>query len=620
LPYTISKYYKFRAFKMTKILFINPNTMYLGQKLTVFPPMGILYISSMLLKAGYDVKVVDADTDNLSFSDIQGVVSEYRPKIIGITMNTLQSRAAFETAEQLKKLNDLKIVVGGPHPSALKGEILKRCEAIDAVVFGEGEMTFLELAKAIEEDRGLDTVKGVCFREDDEIRTNEPREPIADLDQLPFPALHLLNPIRRYPGAYPVGGRPSIQMMASRGCPFQCIFCSNPVWEKRIRLRSPESILSEVKWLRENFKVREVFFQDDTFNIDREWFEAICIGLIEMKLSEKIVFKSPFRANERLVDLDLLKLAKKAGFWMIFYGVESGNQTVLDIIKKNLRLEELVRAFRLTRKAGIKTYASFMVGNPGENRATVQDTINFAKKIDPDYYGFAIAMPYPGSEFYRIAKESGWLKEDVDDYNRNKYILNTPNFGPGEVEELVRYAYESLEGYRNSGMYKLRKNFSGASSLPVQCNDYFPALEPPEVDMLDEEIIMGENDWDVLGPGWYAVENWPPRIRWTGKLATAYLKGGKGAGQLCVRAMTGCEGLKLRVSAGNTKAEAELKSSQWTVLRLSLNDQKRDPRIKVEIEVNRTYVPDEIIKNGDMRSLGVAVQRIWLESTQTNHE
>jgi hypothetical protein len=138
--------------------------------------------------------------------------------------------------------------------------------------------------------------------------------------------------------------------------------------------------------------------------------------------------------------------------------------------------------------------------------------------------------------------------------------------------------------------------------------------------MLDEEIIMGENDWDVLGPGWYAVENWPPRIRWTGKLATAYLKGGKGAGQLCVRAMTGCEGLKLRVSAGNTKAEAELKSSQWTVLRLSLNDQKRDPRIKVEIEVNRTYVPDEIIKNGDMRSLGVAVQRIWLESTQTNHE
>jgi anaerobic magnesium-protoporphyrin IX monomethyl ester cyclase len=128
---------------MTKILFINPNTRHLGQRLTVFPPMGILYISSMLIKAGYDVKVVDADTDNLSFYDIQGAVSEYRPEIIGITMNTLQSRAVFEIAEQLKTLNDLKIVVGGPHPSALKGEILKRCEAIDAVVFGEGEETFL---------------------------------------------------------------------------------------------------------------------------------------------------------------------------------------------------------------------------------------------------------------------------------------------------------------------------------------------------------------------------------------------------------------------------------------------------------------------------------------------
>lgn len=601
---------------MTNILFINPNTRYLGQKLTVFPPMGILYISSMLIEAGFDVKVLDADTDNLSFSDIQSVVSEYRPKIIGITMNTLQSRAAFEIAEQLKKQNDLKIVVGGPHPSALKGDILKRCEAIDAVVFGEGEKTFLELARTIDDACGLETVKGICFREDNEIRTNEPREQISDLDELPFPALHLLNPIRRYPGAYPVGARPTIQLMASRGCPFQCTFCSNPVWEKRMRLRSPESILSEVKWLRENFKVKEIFFQDDTFNKDREWFEAICNGLIETRLNEKIIFKSPFRANERLLDSDLLKLAKKAGFWMIFYGVESGNQTVLDAIKKNLRLKELERAFRLTKKAGIKTYASFMVGNPGESRATVQDTINFAKKIDSDYYGFAIAMPYPGSEFYRLAKESGWLKEDIGDYNLNKYILNAPNFGSGEVEELVRYAYESLEGYRNSRVYKLRKKFSVRSSLPIQCQDYFPVIEPPDEDILDEKIVMGENDWDVLGPGWYAVEKCTPKFRWTGKLATAYLKGGKGAIQLCIRAMTVCEGLELRFSAGNRKTEAELKSSQWTVLKLALNDQKRDPRIKVGIEVNRTWVPDEIIKNGDMRSLGVAVQRIWLEAMQ----
>lgn len=598
---------------MTNILFINPNTQYIGRRLTVFPPMGILYISSMLIKSGYDVRVVDADTDNLSFSDIQGVVSEYRPKIIGITMNTLQSRAAFEIAEKLKKLNELKIVVGGPHPSALKGEILKRCEAIDAVVFGEGEKTFLELTKAIEDDRGLETVQGVCFREDNEIRTNDAREPISNLDELPFPALHLLNPIHRYPGAYPVGARPTIQVMASRGCPFQCTFCSNPVWEKKIRLRSPESILSEVKWLRENFKVREVFFQDDTFNIDREWFKAICNGLIETGLNKKIIFKSPFRANERLVDSDLLKLAKKAGFWMIFYGVESGNQKVLDTIKKNLRLEELERAFRLTKKAGIKTYASFMVGNPGDNRDTVQDTINFAKKIDPDYYGFAIAMPYPGSEFYLIAKESGWLKEDVNNYDINNYILNTPNFGPGEVEELVRHAYESLEGYRNSWMHNLRKNSSGTLSLPVQCLDYYPALEPPEEDMLDKGIVMGENDWDVLGPGWYAVENWPPKIRWSGKLATAYLKRGKETGQLCVRAMTGCEGLKLMISAGNTKAETELKSSQWAVLRLSLDDQKIDSCIKVEIEVDKTWIPNDSIKNGDTRSLGVAVQRIWLE-------
>ena len=136
-------------------------------------------------------------------------------------------------------------------------------------------------------------------RDGPDIISNDPRAPIDDLDSIPRPALELAGRIRRYPGAYPVGARPSIHIMASRGCPFQCTFCSNPVWERKLRRRSPQSILDEVEDLITGFGVREVFFQDDTFNIDRRWFESICNGLIERGLNKKAIFKAPFRANER---------------------------------------------------------------------------------------------------------------------------------------------------------------------------------------------------------------------------------------------------------------------------------------------------------------------------------
>jgi len=602
---------------MTKILFVNPNTRHLGTLLTVYPPMGVLYLSSILREAGHDVRLVDADIDGLTSAEVRRIVSEYEPDIVGITMNALQSRSAFEIADLIREENPkVKIVVGGPHPSALREGILEKCRSVDAVVYGEGEVTFSELVRAFEEDRSLERIKGVCFRTGEEILVNEPREPLKNLDSLPRLALDLAEPIRRYPGAYPVGGRPSIHVMASRGCPFKCTFCSNPVWGKRVRFRSVGSLLSEVEWLREEFKVREIFFQDDTFNLNRDWFEAICDGIIERGLNKKMVFKSPFRANERLLDLDLLRLAKEAGFWMIFYGVESGNQEILDSVKKNLRLEEIERAFRLTKKAGIRTYASFMIGNLGESRATVMDTIGFAKRIDPDYYGFAIATPYPGSEFYDRAMALGYLDLDFEDYDLRRYVLRTENFAPGEVEELVEYAHESLESYRRSWIYRLRRGLSGGSGHRTQEQDYFPASRTPDEDLLEEEIVMGENDWDVLGPGWYALEDWPPKVRWTSKRATAYLRKSDCSTQLCIKVITSFAGLVFWISVNDRKmGEYRLDSSGWRIIRVPLADLEEESCLKVGIEVDKTWVPEEIVQNDDRRDLGLAVERIWLEST-----
>lgn len=601
---------------MTKVLFISPSTRHLGTALTVYPPLGILYMASVLLKSGYEVKVIDADIDNLSPEDVQAAAESFGPDFVGLTMNTLQSGSAFKIAECLKKQNpDVRIIAGGPHPSALRGEVLRRCPSIDAIIFGEGEEALPELIAAFLDGGDLGRVDGVCFRDGDVIKTNLPRGPISDLDSLPRPALDLAMPIRRYHGAYPIGGRPSIHMMASRGCPFHCTFCSSAVYGKKLRLRSTESVLSEIEWLRDKFQVREIFFQDDTFNFNREWLESLCHGIIERGLNEMVRFKCSFRANEKMVDLNLLKLVKKAGFWMIFYGVESGNQDILNSLKKNLTLAELERAFRLTRKAGIKTYASFMIGNLNETRETVWDTIRFARRLRPDYYGFAVATPYPGTELYEEAKIKGYIRADFDDYDLHRYVMVTEHLGPDEVEALVKEAYDYMsEPEPLSLLDRLRGSIYGTGpGDALECfspvHDYVPALAAPDLELLGTEVVMGQTDWDVIGPGWYRLERWPAPMRWTGKKATAYLRHPGGSARLNISVVASRAGPVLSIFIDGQKAlEQSLAPSEDRIIKLIIDHERS--AFRLDLEVDRTWTSSD----GDCRDLGVAVNRIWLDN------
>lgn len=597
---------------MARVLFINPSTRHHGTCLTVYPPLGVLSLSATLREAGHEVKFLDADIEEVGLVGIQRQVMDFVPQVVGITMNTLQSKSALEIAEAIKRADkNAMIAVGGPHPSALKDEILNSCRAIDAVVYGEGEATTTELVRAVEEGRSLEGIKGVCFREEGGVMINPPREPIEDLDSLPRPALDLAMPIRKYPGSYPVGARPTIQIMASRGCPFHCTFCSNAVWGRRLRVRSPESILEEIEDLEKDYKVREVFFQDDTFNMNRDWFEAICNGLIERGLNEKMVFRAPFRANERLVDRDMLKLAKQAGFWMIFYGVESGSQEILDSIKKNLKKEEIERAFSLTKKAGIKTYASFMIGNLGEDRKTVRETMDFALKLNPDFYGFAMATPYPGSELYEVAQKDGLIKSGFEGYALSSYVMDGGGLSPQDVEELVQEAHRLMENRRSSWLYRLEERLN-AGHRPLERHfDYYPVKEP-DIELLGTEITMGETDQDVLGSGWYALENWPPRIRWTERRATAFLKRESSSRKLCIRTVTSVDGLALMVYGNGKLARKFEIGTQWMTYQFSLEGISAEV-IRLDLESDKPWVPDELLGNGDRRSLGVAVEKIWQE-------
>lgn len=611
-----------------KIIFINPNTRYLGDMLTVCPPMGLLYLSSVLLENKYNVSIIDADIEDLLLEDVKEKIRKEKPNIVGITMNTFQTKSVFETAQAVKDVNpEIIVIVGGPHPTIVEKELLEACQWIDISVIGEGELTMLEIVKAIEKDGTLGNIDGICYRNGGNIKMTSPRKFIENLDTLPLPAIDLVQPIERYRGIFPSSRKPTIQVMASRGCPFKCTFCSNPVWGKKVRFRSPESVLNEVEWLHKRFGVREIFFHDDTFNLNREWFEKICNGIIDKGLNEKIKFKTPFRVNKNLIDEELLNLAKKAGFWMIFYGVESGNQKILNITRKGTTLEEIERAFKLTRKAGIKTYGSFMIGNIDENPETIKDTINFAKKIHPDFFGFAIAIPYPGSEFYETAKKRGYLIEkDFTKYDFRKCILRTEYLSETDVEKFATMALLEVKKYRNSLKCKierflelfpkmgLKRAFQEIQNNEVDDIDYL-YFDPDDIDesLVSNNVKMGLNDKGVLGKGWHQVEFQPQAFRWTSKIATLYLKPINISNHIYINAFIDFPEINANVLINGIKVgDFKSKESGWKTFKFALPVLDTEI-VEVTIKTDRTWIPDKTLKNGDTRELGIAVGNIWIE-------
>jgi radical SAM superfamily enzyme YgiQ (UPF0313 family) len=206
-----------------------------------------------------------------------------------------------------------------------------------------------------------------------------------------------------------------------------------------VRFRKPASIIEEIKWLHRQYGVKEIFFQDDTFNLDRKWCEEILNLIIDNGLNKEICYKVAFRANQRLVDEKLLELVKRAGIKVIFYGVESGSQQMLDSMKKGLKIEEIKRAFALTHRAGLKTIGAFMIGLPGETRRTVEDTFNLWKEIRPDQSGLSPAIPLPGTEFEATVKRKGHLLvTNYDDYWPEKFLVRTDELTKSELESLYR--------------------------------------------------------------------------------------------------------------------------------------------------------------------------------------
>jgi|GEM_PF-896489 len=424
-----------------KILFINPPSP-LGAP--ALPPLGLLYLASVAKADGNDVKIIDLDMDEPLFGDLEEIILDYSPDIVGLTGTTPQANNLIKIAKITKSISKtILVIAGGPHASALPERLLRESDGnIDIVVIGEGEITLSEIIKGYE----LKNIDGICYFGNGNIIRNKPRMPLEDLDSIPFPDRGLLN-INKYPGLYPVKETPSVHMIASRGCPFKCKFCSEKVvFGRKYRKRSPLNVLGEIKYLINTYGIKEIAFYDDIFTIDKKWVLEFCRYIKENRL--KFSWKILSRVNT--VDKELLSNLKSAGCWLIYYGFESGSQKILDSIGKGTTVEQNINVARLTRQVGIKIYGFFMLGNPGETRETALETIKHAKKIKPDWFQFSITRPDPGSELYaQYQKEIESQNVPWEEYyafpsNKIKMPIVGTGLTPEELLKLKEYAYNFL--------------------------------------------------------------------------------------------------------------------------------------------------------------------------------
>ena len=414
--------------------------------------MGLGYLAGALIAAGYDdVTIFDAEVED---ETVAAHLERERYDIVGISSPTPLIYEAWEAAAEAKKHGAIT-VLGGPHLTLMPDESMQRPE-VDLVVRGEAEDTIVEIVRALESadpQSGLPVdrfaaIAGLSYRNaEGEIVHNPPRPLRRDVENIPWPAYHLFK-IERYTNLQPLtdGLDPharSYTLLTSRGCPHQCIYCSKPITGNTWRARSPEDVVAEWGYLVREMGATEIGITDDVWNLRLDRAKEICRLLIAEGLNH-VPWVTVHGMRVDNTDAELFRLMKQAGCKRVGFGVESGNQAVLDAIKKRQTLDQVRRAFRDAKAAGLQTMGFFIFGLPADTEETMEDTIRFALELDPDLANFMIAAPYPGTELWEIARRDGRLfSTDWRDYaihdERARYEL--PTLPPELVERKWHEAY-----------------------------------------------------------------------------------------------------------------------------------------------------------------------------------
>jgi anaerobic magnesium-protoporphyrin IX monomethyl ester cyclase len=402
------------------------------------PPLGLLYIASVLEKEGHEIKIVPADILKLKRNQIAGEIRAFGPDILGVTSTTENRFQSFDLIRLAKRVHPMALtIMGGPHASMAAEDCLRHIPELDVVVLGEGEETMRELCRTIEGKDGRDalaSVAGISYSHNEKIHTNPSRHPIENLDTIPRPAYHLV-PFEAYNFKFEVPGQgplPAVNMMSSRGCPFDCNFCATPInWGRKVRMRSAENIINEIEFLIDTYGVKVIFFFDDTFNTNPKRVHTICDLIIERKLD--IYFKCDVRID--LIDRPLLAKMKEAGLFHLSFGIEAGSERVRnEIVNKKIEVEDFHNLVQWCNELDIIPNAFFIFSHPTETWEEAQESIAIIEQYkDKIEASIAILHIYPGTPLEKTAKEMGVLPENFTWTKRYRKGIITLPAAQGDV-------------------------------------------------------------------------------------------------------------------------------------------------------------------------------------------
>ena len=434
-----------------KILLVNPPRFHgipvireerceITERNSVIPPYSLLQIASKLRINGHDVQLIDANGTNQNWNNINEKIKDMQYKVLIFRFTP----TTFDWDTQIASISKKN------HPNALTVGIcwtlqtvpmlvLQRSADLDVYIRHEYEIVVPNLISAISKGNDLSNVPGIAYRISNEIKVNDVARPMLDWDSLPLPAYDLLPSMTDYQ-VNTRHGSPFTIMYASKGCPFSCIYCTER--NTKLKTKSAERILRELRYLKRNYNIKTVSFFDETFTIDKSRTIAIVDGIKKEKMN--IYWYCNTRVD--LVDQDLLKIMYDGGCRGVSFGIESGSQLILDNAKKGVTVDQAAKAIKYAKKAGLKVLCSFMFGLPGETWNTVDETISFVKRTLPTGAQFNVAVPYPGTELSQIAVEKGWIKEDINwcEMFQHESVMRTDELDFEDLNEARKKAYHAL--------------------------------------------------------------------------------------------------------------------------------------------------------------------------------
>ena len=431
--------------KPKKILLVNPPFEKIYEKTNLknvvppTPPIGLACIAGSLLREGHEVKIFDFNLYNDEKKFIREL-KEFNPGFMGVYFVTPLINVAENIIKMAKSVNkNLVVIGGGPHCSSFPESSLNET-SLDIAVMGEGDFTILEIVNKTK----LSKIKGIAYK-NKKIFINPRREPIKNLDTLPFPAFHLFE-INKYEVSPVISKKnPVARLESSRGCPYNCTYCNKSIFGRAFRVKSPEKIVEEfIKAKQLGFK--EIHIIDDGFTTNIERAKKICDLLIKEKVNLGWHTANGIRVDR--VDLELLKKMKQAGCWGVYFGIESGNQEILNRIKKGITLEQVRNAVKWAKEAKLEVAGYFMIGLPDETEKTMQETIDFAKSLNLDLAKITITIPLPATEMFdeldkkNLIKTNNW--EDFKFYSLPSKIYNHESLPWKTIEKYSKKFYREI--------------------------------------------------------------------------------------------------------------------------------------------------------------------------------